>query len=142
MSNENEKRLEMERLKEEARQAKEAADKAKQEALKSMENSVLGKVFDKSRNESEQKKFNQHETGKSTNRIAHCIIAVILLAVIGSCFGGGNDKTQTPKQETAQTQQTNQEAPKTQTGDGNQDPIMKILNDYSMKIQYMEHLIS
>lgn len=132
MSKESEERHAREQqLKEEVRQAKEAADKAKQEALKSMENSVLGKVFDKSRNESEQKKFNQHETGKSTNRIAHCIIAVILLAVIGSCFGGGNDKTQTPKQETAQTQQTKQEQNKqeaAQAGTDNQDPIMKILN--------------
>lgn len=142
MSNENEKRLEMERLKEEARQAKEAAkeearqakeaaEKAKQDAIKSLENSVLGSVvgsFGKSRNESEQKEFDQHENGKATQRVANCIIAVILLALIGSCFGGGKDKTQTPKQETAQTQQINQEAPKTQTGDGNQDPIMKILN--------------
>ena len=118
-------------LKEEARQAKEAAEKAKQDAIKSLENSVLGPVvggFGKSRNESEQKAFDQNEKGKTTNRAAHCILAVILLAVIGSCFGGGKDKTQTPKQETAQTQQINQEPPKAQTGDGNQDPIMKILN--------------
>ena len=68
MSKESEERHAREQqLKEEVRQAKEAADKAKQEAIKSMENSVLGKVFDKSRNESEQKEFNQHKTGKSTN---------------------------------------------------------------------------
>lgn len=142
MSNENEERLKIERLKEEARQAKkaaeeearqakEAAEKAKQEALKSMENSVLGNVFGKSRNESEQKESDQHEKGKSTNRIAHCIIAVILLAVIGSCFGGGKDKSQTPKQEIAQTQQTKQEQNKqeaAQTGAENQDSVMRILN--------------
>ena len=132
MSKESEERQAREQqLKEEARQAKEAADIAKQEALKSMENSVLGKVFDKSRNESEQKEFNQHKTGKSTNRIAHCIIAVILLAVIGSCFGGGKDKIQTRKQETAQTQQTKQEQNKqevAQTGAENQDSVMRILN--------------
>ena len=131
MSNENEERLEIERLKEEARQAKEAADKAKQEALKSMENSVLGNVFGKRQNESEQKESNQHEKGKTTNRIANCIIAVILLAIVGSCFGGGKDKTQTPKQETAQTHQTKQEQNKqeaAQAGTENQDPIMKVLN--------------
>ena len=128
----NEERLaKEEQLKEEARQAREAADRAKQEALKTMENSVLGTVFGKSRNESEQKALDQHEKGKTTNRIANCIIAVILLAVVGSCFGGGKDKTQTPKQETAQTQQTKQEQNKqevAQAGTDNQDPIMKILN--------------
>ncbi len=120
---------------EEARQAKEAAEKAKQEAIKSLENSVLGNVgravgdsFGKSQNESEQKAFDQHEKGKAAHRAANCIIAVILLAVIGSCFGGGNDKNKPSKQETVQTQQIKQEPPKTQTGEGNQDPVMKILN--------------
>lgn len=60
--------------------------------------------------ESEQKAFDKYE--KKWTRISICIIAVIILALIGSCFGGGKNKTQSSKQETAQTQSvaTKQEA--------------------------------
>lgn len=52
--------------------------------------------------ESEKKAFDKYD--KKWTRISICIIVVILLALVGSCFGGGKEKTQLTKQETAQTQ--------------------------------------